>query len=297
MAKFLVIGDIMLDVYVSGIATRLSPEAPVPVFEERKLRYKLGGAAKVADVLKEWGNDVYLLGHIGADPAGEMIRSACADLDIKLGSDDLGAEDRPTTTKTRYTDAHSGQQLLRVDHENTSYLPLTSINRIVNYIKMMETQVDKVVVVDYEKGVLNPSIITEINKLKLPTFIDPKKHNILHYQKNTIVKMNWRELCDFIPEAENGFDLSRKMAVARNNLDCEYLLVTRGVKSTLICYENDDGSAFFTSVQVDNEIEKPNVIGAGDIMIAALAHNYIDKSITELVNMCHIVVAPYLEKE
>src|SRR5215470_17803378 len=152
----LVVGDIMCDTYLWGKVSRISTEAPVPIFERTERRHVLGGAANVAANLRALGCDVRLLGVIGADATGSCVRKQLHEqgiADTWLVQD----ETRPTTEKTRLI--ASQQQLLRLDYESQALLSPSLVSQVLQFVEPLIRDIDGVVCSDYRKGVCIPALL------------------------------------------------------------------------------------------------------------------------------------------
>jgi rfaE bifunctional protein kinase chain/domain len=263
--RIAVIGDAMLDVYLSGDVDRISPEAPVPVVRVRERRHALGGAANVAQNVVAIGAGCDLVAAVGDDRAGETLRAM---LDVVAGgSASLVTVARCTTQKTRIL-ARS-QQLVRVDEEDDVDLDGADMDRILDAVRAAAAGADAIVLEDYNKGVLVPGVIRAAidagTARKVPVVVDPKFKNFFSYGGATIFKPNRREL-----EAALGaaMDVDHPDAVPATlqRLGVEHILLTLG----------DRGMALFSS---DGEIarvptvarEVYDVVGAGDTVTAYLA--------------------------
>src|SRR5215472_15362515 len=150
----LVLGDVMLDRYVSGEVSRISPEAPIPVLHVTAARASLGGAANVAHNIAALGARAILVGVIGADDAGaeleRLVATAGNGIDARL----VPISNRPTTLKTRFT-TRGAHQLLRVDNETTELLDDKTVAKVKRRFAQAVTESDIVVLSDYAKGVLS----------------------------------------------------------------------------------------------------------------------------------------------
>jgi D-beta-D-heptose 7-phosphate kinase/D-beta-D-heptose 1-phosphate adenosyltransferase len=263
--RIAVVGDAMLDVYLSGDVDRISPEAPVPVVRVRERRHALGGAANVAQNVVAIGAACDLVAAVGADRAGETLRAM---LDVVAGgSGSLVTVGRCTTQKTRIL-ARS-QQLVRVDEEDDGDLDGTDMERILGAVRSAAASADAIILEDYNKGVLVPSVIRAAIEVgtarKVPIVVDPKFKNFFAYGGATMFKPNRREL-----EAALGaaMDVDHPDAVPATlqRLGVEHILLTLG----------DRGMALFSG---DGEIarvptvarEVYDVVGAGDTVTAYLA--------------------------
>jgi D-glycero-beta-D-manno-heptose-7-phosphate kinase len=263
--RIAVVGDAMLDVYLSGEVDRISPEAPVPIVRVRERKHALGGAANVAQNVVAIGADCNLVAAVGADRAGETLREM---LDrIAGGSRSLVTVSRCTTQKTRIV-ARS-QQLVRVDEEEDGDLDGADMQRVLDAVLDAVASADALVLEDYNKGVLVPPVIRAAIEAgiarRLPIVVDPKFRNFFEYAGATIFKPNRREL-----EAALGaaVDVDHPDAVPSTlqRLGVEHILLTLG----------DRGMALFSA---DGEIariptvarEVYDVVGAGDTVTAYLA--------------------------
>jgi rfaE bifunctional protein kinase chain/domain len=194
--KVLVIGDVMLDRYIIGNVSRISPEAPVPIIELSKEEDRLGGAANVALNVVALGSEVHLGSVVGNDNAGKIIKDLCSNSGIG-SSAIVSLNTRPTTVKTRILG--NKQQLLRVDSEATSDLTFEEENFVIDHLLNFITEdFDAIIFEDYNKGLLTEKIIQSvIQKAKnheIITTVDPKKKNFFSYQGVTLFKPNLKEL-------------------------------------------------------------------------------------------------------
>ncbi|HEX7978455.1 MAG TPA: PfkB family carbohydrate kinase [Gemmatimonadaceae bacterium] len=263
--RIVVVGDAMLDVYLSGDVERISPEAPVPVVRVRERKYALGGAANVAQNVVAIGAHCALVATVGSDLAGTRLRDTLTQ--AAVGHASLVTVSRCTTQKTRVL-ARS-QQLLRVDEEEDVDLDDVDTTCVLEAVRDAVAEADAVVLEDYNKGVLVPAVIREAidvaNARKLPIVVDPKFRNFFAYRGATVFKPNRREL-----EAALGaaVDVDHPDAVPATlqRLGVQNILLTLG----------DRGMALFSS---DGEVarvptvarEVYDVVGAGDTVTAYLA--------------------------
>jgi len=263
----IVLGDVMLDEFVWGDVTRISPEAPVPVVDVRRESVHLGGAANVLANLVALGARGSVVGVIGNDAAGERL---------KTGLRDLGAQDqclivdetRPSTTKTRII-AHS-QLVVRADRESRTQVNGTLEEKIVACLKSALEEADAFVVSDYDKGVVTPAILREILPLayeRVPVLIDPKLRNFNSYRPATLVTPNHLEALRMSDTDDHSDDGSHHAAkVIREKLGCDAVLITRGDRGMMLLEAGGDPVYVKTAAR-----EVYDVTGAGDTVIAALA--------------------------
>ena len=264
----LVVGDVMCDTYVSGHVSRISPEAPVPVFESTGRRHVLGGAGNVAANLRALGCQVRLAGVTGEDDAGRRVREH---LRAQGMADDLLLRDpnRPTTEKTRLIARH--QQMVRLDQESRRPLPPELIAQALSGLEPVLAEVDGLVCSDYDKGVCTPDLLAPLfakaRRADLPIFVDPKARDFARYRGATVLTPNLAEVrhaTGSLPEDET------RLAAAADSLlrqsQAQAVLVTRG----------EAGMSLFHPPQAPYHIpahtrDVYDVTGAGDTVIAAFA--------------------------
>ena len=195
--NIMIIGDVMIDTYLWGIVERISPEAPVPVVTSTKEESRLGGAANVALNIQAMGANPILCSVIGQDSRSELFHQ----LMESQNSSSIGImedEERITTVKTRIISNH--QHLLRVDRETDKPLSPAIEEKFLQHLTSIlnTTVIHAIIFEDYDKGAITPRVISyiaqEAKKRKIPTLVDPKKRNFLHYQDVTLFKPNFKEL-------------------------------------------------------------------------------------------------------
>lgn len=194
--RIVIVGDVMLDAYLIGNVTRISPEAPVPIVNLKHSESRLGGAANVALNIVALGAEAIICAVVGEDKAGNDLVNLFAENKIDAGGLIL-SESRTTTVKTRILG--NNQQLLRIDSEHTDELSVEEQQRLVRkVISILDSGVDALIFEDYNKGVLTSSVIEKITKecieRGIPTTVDPKKDNFLAYKNVTLFKPNLKEL-------------------------------------------------------------------------------------------------------
>lgn len=263
----LVWGDVMLDEFVWGDVTRISPEAPVPVVDVRRESMHLGGAANVLANLVALGARGSVVGVVGNDAAGERLQVGLRE----LGTQErclIVDESRPSTTKTRII-AHS-QLVVRADRESRSPVTAKVEEKIVACLKEALKQADAFVVSDYDKGVVTPRILSEILPVayeQVPVLIDPKLRNFSSYRPATLVTPNHFEALRMSNTEDTSDDGSHHAAkVIREKLGCDAVLITRGDRGMMLL--EGDGEPVYVETAAR---EVYDVTGAGDTVIAALA--------------------------
>jgi D-beta-D-heptose 7-phosphate kinase/D-beta-D-heptose 1-phosphate adenosyltransferase len=263
----LVLGDVMLDEFVWGDVTRISPEAPVPVVDVRRESMHLGGAANVLANLVALGARGTVVGVVGNDAAGRRLQTGLRDLGVQ-DQYLLVDESRPSTTKTRII-AHS-QLVVRADRESRNPVTGKLEEKIVSCLKDALKQADAFVVSDYDKGVVTPSILREILPVAyehVPVLIDPKLRNFNSYRPATLVTPNHLEALRMSDSEDHSDDGSHHAAkVIREKLGCDAVLITRGDRGMMLL--EGDGQPVFVETAAR---EVYDVTGAGDTVIATLA--------------------------
>jgi D-glycero-beta-D-manno-heptose-7-phosphate kinase len=263
----LVLGDVMLDEFVWGDVTRISPEAPVPVVDVRRESVHLGGAANVLANLVALGSRGSVVGVVGKDGPGERLQTELRGLGSQEGCL-IVDETRRSTTKTRII-AHS-QLVVRADRESRVSVTSKIEDQIIACLKEALKQADAFVVSDYDKGVVTPRILREILPLayeQVPVLIDPKLRNFSEYRPATLVTPNHLEALRMSDSEDHSDDGSYTAAKAiREQLGCDAVLITRGDRGMMLL-EGDSGPVYVETAAR----EVYDVTGAGDTVIAALA--------------------------
>jgi len=272
--KILIVGDVMLDNYIIGDVERISPEAPVQVVKVEEERFRLGGAANVANNIKSLGAIPTLVGRVGNDSAGKQILSLLDEEGI-ANQGVFTNDSHPTTRKSRVLARH--QHLLRIDFENTNNIPHILETKIQEYIAKIMPEADGVILQDYNKGMLSKSLIQYIiklaNKHKKIIGVDPKAQNFLEYRKVTVFKPNKRETCHAVRQVSHNLNLTLhnndEMIYAtkllQSKLACKYVVVTLGEKGAFVYQDEDNHWQIPTFSQ-----EVYDVSGAGDTVISTL---------------------------
>ncbi|MCB0725003.1 MAG: D-glycero-beta-D-manno-heptose-7-phosphate kinase [Ignavibacteriae bacterium] len=269
--KIFIIGDVMLDKYMMGEVTRVSPEAPVQVFDIKKTEYKLGGAANVSHNVNSLGAYPFLIGVIGDDEEATMFKDVMGGFGQNTGG--LIAESgRPTTAKTRViADSH---HLLRIDSESKEDISEETENKILESLESNKGDIDIIILQDYNKGVLTPSLIKKVmdfaNMNEIKTLVDPKFFNFFEYENAFLFKPNRKEFEQAIGKKINGEDdLLRYSEELIEKLNCKYLVLTLGEHGMML-FEKSDGEIVYT--KIDTRARKvADVSGAGDTVISTIA--------------------------
>ena len=265
--KILAIGDLMLDQYLSGTVTRISPEAPVPVVDVEKEVCELGGAANAVSNIKSLGGNVEAVGIVGTDDAGRIL----LDLLKEKGIDTKGiilSEDRPTTVKTRVIG--NGNQIVRIDKETKKTIDKETTKQILKYIEKQIKDIDAILISDYDKGFITQYLLNKLIPLAkscdIPVIVNSKVENLTFYKNITVI------IADL-------FDASQAVGIKpihetsiRNigqwiltHLDCKGVLIIRGKKGISIF---EDGNVQHLS---SNTKEISDITGVGDAITGAMA--------------------------
>lgn len=267
--KIVVLGDVMLDEFVWGEVTRISPEAPVPVVDIRRESVHLGGAANVLANIISLGAQAAVVGVVGNDAAGERLRASLRQVSPLQPDDYLVVdESRPSTTKTRII-AHN-QLVVRADREERRAVNGLIEARIVDTLKKAVHDADAFVVSDYDKGVVTPRILGEILPsayARVPVLVDPKIRNFSHYRPASLITPNHHEALRMTNlEADSDEGLHQAAQLIREKLGCNAVLITRGDRGIMLL--EGDGDPVFVETAAR---EVYDVTGAGDTVIATLA--------------------------
>ncbi len=265
--RIAVVGDLMLDRYYWGSVNRISPEAPVPVVEVDEESTRLGGAANVANNIAALGGTPFLVGVVGADDGGALLRKAMESQ--AFPSDGLVTDpSRPTTVKTRVI-AHS-QHVVRIDQEVKAEIDANIHRRIVDVVTANMSSLDAVILEDYNKGVMTRdlihTIITLARKSGRIVTVDPKFNNFFEYRQATVFKPNRKET-----EEALGVRLGTQEAVEAagrtllERLEAESVLMTLGERGMALFERSGDVSFVPTHAR-----HVADVSGAGDTVVSTL---------------------------
>ena len=260
--RVIVLGDLMLDRYIWGDVSRISPEAPVPVVEVRKSTLSLGGAGNVGQNLESLGAAPVLVGLVGEDEEGDWVKRHVGE--SRGVFVDPG---RPTTVKMRIIAHH--QQVVRVDQEKSRPIEPGLENEIVAFIQ--NDKCEGLVVSDYHKGVLTRRLIKRLlpwaKARRLPVFVDPKIENFEDYSPVTLISPNHQEAARFLRHpCETDADVERAGAEILKRVAALYLIIKRGERGMSV-FEKDKKAVHLPTTAR----EVFDVTGAGDTVIATAA--------------------------
>jgi len=267
--RIVVLGDVMLDEFIWGDVSRISPEAPVPVVNIKRESTHLGGAANVLANVAALGARADVIGVVGEDAAAEKLREALrANGGAQTEDTLIRDEKRPTTIKTRII-AHN-QMVVRADREHRAAVNGQVEAQIIDVLKKAIDNAQALVISDYDKGVITQRILAEILPLaygRLPVLIDPKMRNFDSYRPATLVTPNHHEalrLTSLEEDTDEGLRAAAK--IIRDRLSCDAVLITRGERGMMLVEGDRDPVFVETAAR-----EVFDVTGAGDTVIATLA--------------------------
>ncbi|HEX2982088.1 MAG TPA: D-glycero-beta-D-manno-heptose-7-phosphate kinase, partial [Ignavibacteriales bacterium] len=266
-SRIAVIGDMMLDCYFWGDVKRVSPEAPVPVVEIENEFYRFGGAANVALNISTLGGVPVPVGIIGYDNYGSIFTSLVKETKISAKGI-LIDESRPTTAKTRVI--AQNQHVVRIDKESKNYLDLKTEAKILSFIKKSANTLDGIILQDYNKGVLTPSLIKSVielaNKKNILITVDPKFANFFEYKNVTVFKPNRKEAGDVLGmKIRTDAEVILAGNLLLEKLNARYILLTLGEGGIAVFEKGKDVKRMPTKAR-----KVADVSGAGDTVISTL---------------------------
>jgi D-beta-D-heptose 7-phosphate kinase/D-beta-D-heptose 1-phosphate adenosyltransferase len=261
-ANILVVGDVILDSYVHGETTRISPEAPVPVVLVNHTEERPGGAGNVALNISRLGLGVILVGLTGDDAAAGILDTLLSEHGVDCQF--VKQTGFPTITKLRVLSQH--QQLIRLDYE--AHSGLANIDGLFEHFKKQIKQADTVVLSDYAKGSLTnvQDFISDCNSLRKKVLVDPKGNDFLRYKGASLLTPNLKEFETVVGPCSDLADIVNKGMKLCDEVDLDALLITRGEHGmTLVC---PDAEPFHLAAEAREVFD---VTGAGDTVIATMA--------------------------
>jgi D-beta-D-heptose 7-phosphate kinase/D-beta-D-heptose 1-phosphate adenosyltransferase len=267
-ARILVVGDIMVDRFMWGKVSRISPEAPVPVVLVDRETFLFGGAANVVHNIHTLGGSVSLCGVVGDDDLGQRILKGLDEVGVQ--TDGIFVEQgRQTTVKTRVI-AHQ-QQVVRIDRETTDHLKRSTLRDVLNFIHDHMKDFDSIVLSDYGKGLLTRglirSLIKKARQTKTCVLVDPKVKNFFSYRGANVITPNTTEAGAASGMAITDLpSLKRAGRVLLRRLRCDILLVTRGEEGMAVFEPHKEPLLVPTVAK-----EVYDVTGAGDTVIGTMA--------------------------
>jgi len=267
----LCVGDLMLDDFVYGEVSRISPEAPTPVLAVRHSAIEIGGAGNVARNIAALGARCIFVALIGNDDAGLVLTNALGKFDGGIVPDLVVDRARQTTRKVRFVSEHHSAHLMRADWETAEPITPQSELALIAYAEAALPQAGAVVLSDYAKGVLTPRVIRAVidgaRKRGLPVVVDPKNHDYSVYRGATLITPNAKELAAAVHRPLAGdADIAGAAAELAAAIACDAVLVTRSEAGmTLHAVEAPPVHIPAYPVKVRD------VSGAGDTVAAVMA--------------------------
>jgi len=267
-----VIGDVMLDRFIWGNVTRISPEAPVPVVEVSRESVYPGGAANVARNITPFGGKAELIGLIGSDSEGDVLVNTLQESGI--GIDHMLVEKNfSTITKTRVIAQH--QQVVRIDREKKQALTDSARTLVLKQLNSVIKEIDGIIIEDYGKGLIDDKLVSEIVKIAIAgdiiVTVDPSPKNHVNWEGVSTIKPNRSEAFheagmqdqgDHLPPLEDG-DLLQVGSQLLKRWDSQYVLITLGEQGMILF--SDGGEPYHIPTRAREVFD---VSGAGDTAIA-----------------------------
>ncbi|MBS1975995.1 MAG: D-glycero-beta-D-manno-heptose-7-phosphate kinase [Bacteroidetes bacterium] len=267
--NILIIGDVMVDAYIWGAVDRISPEAPVPVIHVRNRDYRLGGAANVALNVQSLGANPILVCLAGDDDYGQRLMNLMGDKGLSRDGV-VVTRQRPTTIKARVIAAH--QHVVRIDDESDQVATPREEQELLLRIEKLLPSCDAVIFEDYDKGVITSSLISKAvsmaNERGIPTVVDPKKRNFLHYNNVTLFKPNLKELREGLKidvDARENQSVDQAVTTLKTRLKASGVMLTLSEFGIYIDYQGQ-------KLRIPaHKREIADVSGAGDTVVSVAA--------------------------
>jgi rfaE bifunctional protein kinase chain/domain len=267
-SRVLVVGDVMLDRFLFGRVSRISPEAPVPVVVHDHDEFRLGGSANVAHNIAALGGAATLVGVVGDDSDARLLSAELAARGLSAAAL-VTVPERRTTTKLRVVTSRN-QQVARIDYETDGDLDTAAEDAIMTVIDQHLEQAQVLLVSDYQKGVVTRRVMAHLvacaHERGIPLLVDPKVPHLDFYRGATLVTPNHVEAEAASAKRIRTLDDAREAArVIVNRAGVEGVLITLGERGMWLSHGGAEGSLPATAREVSD------VTGAGDTVIAALA--------------------------
>ena len=267
-SKVLVVGDIMVDQFIWGKVSRISPEAPVPVVEVTKETLLFGGCANVMNNIFTMGGNVLITGIIGPDDMGRWFIRQCRKMGIKTDGI-IVVNNRPTIVKTRVVAHH--QQVVRFDRENRHPLTPDNIATMLQYVDTIKDELGAIVISDYNKGMITKKLIRGIRKIiadrNIVVCVDPKQNDFSFYRGCDIITPNHHEAGRAVGMALTGHDdIIKAGQTLLKKYDFKAVLITRGEEGMTLMEHTGEVVNIPTVAK-----EVFDVTGAGDTVIGVFS--------------------------
>jgi D-beta-D-heptose 7-phosphate kinase/D-beta-D-heptose 1-phosphate adenosyltransferase len=266
----LCVGDLMLDEFVYGEVSRISPEAPAPVIAVQRSETNVGGAGNVARNIAALGARCIFVGLVGDDAAGAMLKAELA-REARIESVLVTDPARPTTRKVRFVSEHFSTHMLRADWELAAPVAETTERRLIDAIVAALPRADIVLLSDYAKGVLTARVVRNVidaaRKLGKQVIVDPKSANLAIYRGATLLTPNRKEFAEATRRRiESDADIAEASIEALRTADAEAVLVTQSEHGMTLAHR--DGRLIHVPAQ---PAKVRDVSGAGDTVAAVMS--------------------------
>lgn len=263
--RLVVIGDLLLDQYIWGDVSRISPEAPVPIVWVKDDEFMPGGACNVANNLAKLGAQVSIIGIIGRDEKGDMLKNLLKDKNISTEGI-ITDRQRSTILKTRVMARH--QQVVRIDRENVAEVENRHLSMIRDYLKQNIRDIDGVIIEDYGKGMITPALLKIVvplaKKHNKIIAVDPKESHFSYYKGVSVITPNHHEAAKAVGFSINNSEQLKQAGMRlMRKLKTEVILITLGEEGMMVFENNKNPRRIPTLAQ-----EVFDVSGAGDTVIA-----------------------------
>lgn len=290
--KILVVGDLMMDTYMWGTSDRISPEAPVPVVHVTSVDNNPGGAANVALNLSSLGAKVSVVGVVGDDSEGMVLKDLLKN--TKIGIDGIMKDaDRPTTVKARVI--AQGHQVVRTDREVTWNLSEEVENKVMDAIESHVSALDAVILQDYNKGFFGKDSLSRILEIlgtaNVPVYADPKKDNFFEFKHVRLFKPNLNEFESALSAGYTSDQFESHGQKLRETLGAGIVMVTRSEKGVSL-FTEDGMQTIPTQARKVHDVS-----GAGDTVISAFTLADVSgASLEEAANLANLAAGRVCEE-
>lgn len=234
--NILAIGDLMIDQYLFGTVTRISPEAPVPIVNINKEVIELGGAANAVNNINSLGGIVEAIGVIGKEDAGRTLLNLLEERNVNIDGIIL-SDERPTTVKTRIIG--NGSQIVRLDKETRKTIGTETSDEIIEYIRNRIKKYDGILISDYDKGLITPYLLSKLiplaNSHNISVIVNSKIENLMYYKNVTIIISDLDKVAQAVGiKPINETSIRNIGQWMLTHLDCKGVLITRGKKGMTV---------------------------------------------------------------
>lgn len=234
--RILVIGDLMLDQFIYGKVTLISPEAPVPIVQIEKEVCELGGAANVINIIYNLGGNVDAVGIIGNEDVGRTLLDLLKERNVNTDGIIL-SDDRPTTIKTRVIGNNS--HIVRMEKENRKKIGIETSDQIIEYIRNRIKNYDAILISDYDNGLITPYLSKKLihiaNSNEIPIIVNSKTENLIQYKKVSVIISDYQKVSKVVgikPINETSMRNMGQWMLTR--LDCKGIIIMQGEKGVSV---------------------------------------------------------------